>query len=263
MVKTKLGLVSFLNVAPLRYPLVKNRIEHNFEIVSNIPSTIAKWLDNNQIDIGLIPIFEYLRSKTHRIIPDVSISSTGPVKTVVLHHRCPLRDIKRVFLDRASRTSAALTKIILKLKYKANPEYKRYNPMLEFPDGPNDAALVIGDRGFLPPPPGYQTLDLGREWKEFTNLPFVYAVFAVRDGFQINKEGEALRKAKEFGLANMTEIAQWEAQRSHIDEAACRFYLEKNIDFNLSNEHIKGVKEFINAARDINILNGQPELRFI
>ena len=262
MAKVKLGLVSFLNVAPLYYPLIDKSVDHDFEIVSNIPSTVSRWLEEGRIDIGLIPVFEYFRSETYRIIPGVGISSLGPVKSVVLHHRCPPEDVKRVFLDRASRTSAALTRVILKLRYGVEPEYVTYNPLRGFPGGRDEAALVIGDRAFVSPPPGWGTLDLGGAWKELTGLPFVYAVFTVRDGFEVGGEGEKLRRAKKAGLAGLAEIARREAEKRNLDESLCRTYLEKNVNYDLSEEHIKGIKEFIRLAKSTGILNGNPELRF-
>ena len=49
-----------------------------------------------------------------------------------------------------------------------------------------DAVLLIGDRAMRACLPGFaHAFDLGQEWYDWTGLPFVYAVWAVRRGVDL------------------------------------------------------------------------------
>ena len=61
--------------------------------------------------------------------------------------------------------------------------------------------------------------DLGQEWTDWTGLPFVYAVWAVRDGVNLRGTEAAFARAKEYGVARAGEIAQREAAARFIESA--------------------------------------------
>ena len=58
-----------------------------------------------------------------------------------------------------------------------------------------DAVLLIGDRAMRACLPGFaHAFDLGQEWHDWTDLPFVYAVWAVREGADLGVVGVPCRK---------------------------------------------------------------------
>ena len=64
-----------------------------------------------------------------------------------------------------------------------------------------DAVLLIGDRAMRVCLPGFaHAYDLGQEWYDWIGLPFVYAVWAVRPGVDLNGVDAALVEAKRRGL---------------------------------------------------------------
>ena len=94
----------------------------------------------------------------------------------------PLAEIRTLAADSSSRTSVALTRIILSRRYGVEPRLHSCAPNLESMLESADAALIIGDPA-LRVDPGttpYQVADLGREWTEMTGLPMVFAVWAGR-----------------------------------------------------------------------------------
>src|SRR6266545_2705605 len=106
----RLGAVSFLNTRPLVYGL--DRQAERFSVRFDVPSRCAALLRENQVDLGLIPSIEYLRSADYRIVPGVAIGAAGPVASVALFSRRQTDDIRTIALDTSSRTSVALLKIL-------------------------------------------------------------------------------------------------------------------------------------------------------
>ena len=154
----------------------------------------------------------------YTIIPDIAIASRGPVLSVTLFSRIPCPDIRRLALDVGSRTSAALTQILLRKRYGATPQLQP----LEWEQKPEeldvDAVLLIGDRAMHACLPGFPiALDLGQEWFEWTGLPFVYAFWAVRPGAALGTIADALQQAKARGCAPTGQIPHDEGPRLGLD----------------------------------------------
>src|SRR5262245_47315524 len=78
----RIGAVGYLNARPLVYGLERNA---RYAVRYDIPSECARLLHAGEIDLGLIPSIEYLRGGPYSIVPDVSISSRGPVASVAIY----------------------------------------------------------------------------------------------------------------------------------------------------------------------------------
>src|SRR5438477_12742908 len=140
----RVGAVNYLNTKPLIHDL--ERIAPEVELSLAVPSRLAVQLAEGDLDVALIPAIEYFRNRTYSIVPDISIASRGPVLSVTLFSRVPWPKIRRVALDEGSRTSAALTQVILRRRYGVHPEVL---PLLidhSAEDVEADAVLLIGDR---------------------------------------------------------------------------------------------------------------------
>ena len=72
------------------------------------PSALCNKLAAGELDVALVSSFEFLRNPIYRIVDDVSISSDGPVYSVVVAHRGEIGQIEEIELDPASETSANL-----------------------------------------------------------------------------------------------------------------------------------------------------------
>src|SRR5215470_12232835 len=116
----RIGAVSYLNSKPLIYGL--ESLTPDAELILDYPSRLADRLERGELDVALIPIIEYFRSGTYTLVPNISISSHGPVLSVTLFSRKPWEDIRRLALDEGSRTSAALAQVILHFRHGVKPE---------------------------------------------------------------------------------------------------------------------------------------------
>ena len=243
----RIGAVNYLNTKPLIHDL--QRLAPDAELILDVPSRLADRLREGTLDVALIPVIEYFRAGTYSIVPGISISSDGPVLSVTLFSKMPWPEIRSVALDEGSRTSAALCQILLKKRHGVSPKLEPLPLDRAAEAVTTDAVLVIGDRAMHTCLPGFaHAYDLGQEWHDWTGLPFVYAVWAVREGVELGAVAEALQQAKRSGLMNVGPIAAREAKLLNLDPGFCRRYLSNIIRFDLGAKELAGLAKFYRDA---------------
>ncbi len=142
------------------------------------------------------------------------MAARGEVLSVKLYCRVHPGEIRRLALDEGSRTSAALTRVILAERYGVMPRTEPLPMESTFRDSTADAILLIGDRAMHPPEERFvEVIDLGRMWYEWTGLPFVFAMWVARRDSQTEGVEDALSRARDMGVARLPEIARSEARR--------------------------------------------------
>ncbi|HYU80194.1 MAG TPA: menaquinone biosynthesis protein [Vicinamibacterales bacterium] len=257
----RLGAVSYLNTKPLVDGL-QDRPDL-FSLRFDLPSQCASLLHDGQIDVGLIPAIEYLRGD-YFIVPDIAIGSDGPVSSVAVFSRVPVERIETLALDTSSKTSVALTRILCAHKWRIAPTITPGDPNLRAMLAHADAALVIGDPALDvdPLPPGVEKIDLGTEWKAFTRLPFVYAMWAGRAGAVGSAHVAELQAARDRGVGHVAAIAQdvsgGDAGRARKVER----YLRDNLKYPLGEREIEGLERFYRFAAELGLVAGLRPVRF-
>jgi chorismate dehydratase len=254
----RIGAVNYLNTKPLIHDL--EALAPDAQLILDYPSHLADQLQDGQLDVALIPIIEYFRASTYSLVPGISIASHGPVLSVTLFSKVPWSDIRRVALDEGSRTSAALAQILLRRRHGINPEICPLPLDAAAEECAADAVLLIGDRAMHACLPGFaHAFDLGQEWHDWTGLPFVYAVWAVRHSVDLGSVYEALHEAKRRGCANVGPIAAREAPCLGLDAGFCRRYLSNIIRFDLGPRELAGMKRYYELACESGL--AQPGVR--
>lgn len=259
--RVRIGAVNYLNTKPLIHNL--ESLAPHAVVELDTPSRLADRLAAGELDVALIPVVEHIRAGNYSVIPNISIASCGPVLSVTLFSRAPWPEIRRVALDEGSRTSAILTQLILRDRHGIKPEIVPL-PMAAEPETIDaDAVLLIGDRAMRACLPGYRyAYDLGDEWFRWTGLPFVFAVWSVRGGIDLQGAYEALTIAKEQGLANVGAIAFEESKRLGLDAGFCRRYLENVLRFDLGTTELAGLMRFSERAHALGLMPSAKSLRF-
>ncbi|HEV3031588.1 MAG TPA: MqnA/MqnD/SBP family protein, partial [Polyangia bacterium] len=111
--KLRVAAVSFLNARPITYGLERGIGQDRFDLSFELPSRCAQLLAAGEVDLGLIPTAAYAESPTPlRAVPGIAIASFGPVRTVLLVSDVPWTELDEIALDGASRSSAALLKLL-------------------------------------------------------------------------------------------------------------------------------------------------------
>jgi chorismate dehydratase len=230
-----------------------------FQVEYTIPSLCAEALKNGAADIGIIPAITYQRIRDLVIIPNVAIAAKSAVRSILLVSKVDFADIKNVAVDTSSRTSVALLEILFRegwiRKSKLLPDFIPRQPDLKKMLAAADAALLIGDPALTVDRSRFHVLDLAEVWNRNTNLPFVFAFWAVRkpalaaysDADRLSK---IFQQSRDHGLENIDELARQWGPRLHISETAIRSYLSQSINYALDAENIQGLELFFQLAKE-------------
>lgn len=241
--KVRIGMVNFINTAPIYETWKKRSHPSNWQVVEAPPSTLNQMLADGELDLGFVSSYEYgVRPEEYRILPDLSISANGSVGSVFLFCRIDpkLLDKETVLLSGQSETSIALIKIILEEFYKVHPVYLVGDVHGDIADQAS-AILAIGDEALRLSSGGHfpYQLDLGQVWCKYTDLPFVFAICAVREEF-CRKYAETVAEIqKEFlvcrgeGSLRLESICSQVAPRIPMHPDECYVYL-RAIEYDLS-----------------------------
>ena len=259
--------MSFLNTKPLIYPLLNGELQtEEIDLSVQVPSRLVVLLNNNELDIGLIPIVEYFRAndqgKSYRILPNISITSRGSVLSIQLFSRVPIQAIRQIGLDKSSRSSVALLKILLAEKYQLSPTFVPCEPSIDPATAETEAVLLIGDAALKNLGATEYSVDLGSEWHELTGLPFVYACWVARGNVELGNAPNLLLEAKNRGITQIPEIARIEAQKLRLPENLCKDYLQHHIHYDLAESEIAGLEHFYKLAVKNGLVESEQNLHF-
>lgn len=272
--RLRIGQIDYANCFPIFSALQRNFDCNSYRFVKGAPSALNRKLLSGDIDLCPSSSIAYARSaETLRLIPDLSISSVGPVKSVKLFSSVPLEKLDRspIGLTVESETSVALLTIILQKFYRYTNEFIPVVVDGSFVLGSRcPAVLVIGDMALkwsMKFPDLYQ-YDLGDLWFSRTGLPFVFALWMIRDAVGREKPEEAARirdnllEAKRISVATLEELVSAGTEYDWMGREALLDYW-KIISYDLTPWHLEGVKTFFRFAREIGILDKEPAIRFL
>jgi len=234
----RVGSVKALNTVPLTRGLED-------QIVYAAPARLAELLQRNELDAALVSVVEPLFHDRYDILDSVAVSSLGEVKSVLLAHRKPLESASEVYCDTASLTSVALLKVLF-AERGLKPEFKPLEGYTSAKE--KDFVLLIGDAAldFLLAPHEHEIFDLGAAWYELTNLPFVFAVWALRRGVENRSLRRRLLEARDFGLDTLEHIIR---SRPEYDLEFRQDYLGWHIQYHLGSDEKRGVAKFMELLR--------------
>ena len=105
----------------------------------------------------------------------------GAVRTVKVFSKDPLEQAVEIAVDRGSRSSVALLRVLLGEMYGTEPDLHVCEPRPEALFTHYDTVLVIGDRADEVDQAGLHVYDLGEMWHELTGLPFVFAAWVMSE----------------------------------------------------------------------------------
>ena len=258
----RIGAVSYLNARPLVVGLESR--PDRFAVRYDLPSTCARLLHAQEIDLGLIPSIEYLRGEGYAIVPDCAVASDGPVASVALFTKVPIERVRSIALDTSSRTSVALTHVMAAKYFDIRPDMIDEGPDLELMTRRADAALLIGDPALFADYGrlGLDKIDLGEAWNAFTGLPFVYACWTGPAGALTPGDVESLQHSRAEGAAAPHAIAHAYYPDQPAKALAGGDYLRDNIQFRLGDREKAGLERFYALAAEVGVVARAQPLRW-
>ncbi|QMU74999.1 menaquinone biosynthesis protein [Streptacidiphilus sp. PB12-B1b] len=259
--RPRVGHIQFLNCLPIYWGLARTGALLDLDLTKDTPERLSDALVDGRLDISPITCVEYLRNADQLVVmPDIAVGSDGPVLSCVIVSQVPLEQLdgRRVALGSTSRTSVRLAQLLLAEQYGVQPDYYTCPPDLSLMMQEAEAAVLIGDaalRASLHEAPrlGLAVHDLGDMWKQWTGLPFVFAVWAARRDF-LEREPEAVHEvhrafleSRDLSMEEVDKVAEQAARWESFDAELLRRYYAEALDFSFGERQLAGVREF--AAR--------------
>lgn len=266
----KIGRIDFTNVWPVFHYFPVSSFASSIEIISQVPTDLNRNMRNGSIDIGPISSFAYAESyNRYYILPDLSVSAHGSVRSILLFYRDSLDRVKngRIALTTASATSVNLLKIILQKFHGGKPEYSFAPPSLHDMMEGMDGALLIGDDAIRASweQHDYQVLDLGAEWTRLTGCWMTFAIWAIqREVIEampelISQIQTAFLESKLKGHEDPSGIIGAAIERLGGTIDFWKQYFS-DLSYEFTDEQKKGLQLYYQYAMELGLLSGEVPL---
>ena len=262
----RVGRIPYINCYPVYGAIDAGVVHLDGDLVTGVPTALNAMMAKGQLDVSVVSAIEYARaSQRYLLLTDLAISCDGPVRSVLLLSKVPAPELggRRVMVSRSSMTSVALLELLFDNVWHTRPEFVPGDAELtdveHFDDEAHEARLVIGDAALLlgtrlgagsqatrPASPFAFAYDLGHEWKRWTALPFVFAVWVAQRTTSVDRAlavHASLIESRGWGLQHLDRLAERAAEASGVDAGICREYLS-GLDYGLSYPHLAGLTEF-------------------
>jgi chorismate dehydratase len=272
-VTLSIGHIEYANCTPIFTALSAHFNCTDYRFVDGVPARLNAMLRSGALDLSPSSSIEYAQAhQDYCLLPELSISAIGPVKSVLLFSRLPIEELDgaAIGLSAESDTSVNLLKVLLARKYGLRNSFERtakplFEGLQQYP-----ALLLIGDAALkgAAAPGDCLIYDLGELWHEFTGLPFVFALWIARrkaaqeKGAELAALARDLIAAKKLAYSSYAEIAAGCRERAWLGTAELVDYWQ-TISYELSPAHIEGARCFFRHAFEMGLIPTQPEMVFL
>lgn len=282
----RISVVQYLNTAPLVRGFTHGPLQGKYRLSFTVPSRCAEALRSGAADIAIIPAIEYQRINDLVVLPTLSIASKKSVRSLLLISSKPIHDVKKIALDRGSRSTQALVRILCAKRWHISPEFFETDPDLPAMLERADAALLIGDpalrlsldcesrsscdatgeclfpselAGLSGTSPLY-LYDVVEKWRSLTSLPAVLAVWVARHNVVTPDVIRDFQQSLAFGLQHLLEISLEASAQLGLPAEKLRRYLTDNIDYSLDLENLQGLRRYFDFAAELGLIAGPRPL---
>lgn len=259
-----IGEIPYANLFPIFYMLKRGSDLSGYEFIEGPPSELNKKIRDGLIDVSPSSSIEYLRYRDrYELIENHSISSRGPVGSILLFSKKPIERLGglTVLTSSQSETSVALIQIVLKKFYGLDCHFESSSLPLREVLSPESPYLLIGDEalGEALKWPGLNIYDLGDIWYKHTGLPFTFALWISRKACSAEKSGlynkfiDDLDRAKTSALSSLDTIAASSPLKDTLSEEYLISYW-KGMSFDFTKEHKKGLELFMAYTKELGLI---------
>lgn len=256
----RVGRIPYINTYPVYGAVDRGIVTLDATMRDGVPSALNAAMASGALDVSVISAVEYaLHADRYLLLPDLAITCDGPVRSVMLFSKRPVADLggATVLVSRSSMTSVELLGLLFQERWGVTPRLVPADAesadIAHFASDPHDARLVIGDAALLLSSGTHAVsrvyphhVDLGLAWKEWTGLPFVFAVWVAQRSTPV---ADALRvhagliASRDWGVAHLPLLAEQAAAATGVPRNVCELYFS-GLDYRLSLPHLRGLTEF-------------------
>jgi chorismate dehydratase len=286
--KLRISIVQYLNTAPLVWGFTNGPLAGKYDLSFTVPSQCAEALRTCAADIAIIPAIEYQRIPGLVVLPDLAIASQNRVRSLLIIAKKPLEQVRSIALDRSSRSTQALTRILAGEHWKISPEFFETEPDLSAMLEKADAALLIGDPALrlsvaiekecavnpqgravcqaatfgVPRTEILHVYDVVGEWRKFSGLPAVMAIWAARPEVVTPEVLADFSASRDFGVNQIAAICVEAARELELPQPALEAYLRHNIDFSLGETNRRGLERFFREAAKLGLIGREKKIEW-
>jgi chorismate dehydratase len=277
----RISIVQYLNTAPLVRGFTHGPLRGKYQLSFTVPSQCAEDLRSGAVDVAIIPAIEYQRIPGLVVLPNLSIASKKSVRSLLLISKKSIQDVQRIALDKSSRSTQALTRILCRKRWGIEPEFFEAAPDLHAMLQNADAALLIGDpalrlafrmeskgvseitgeaifsgasAGFAEGSTLY-VYDMVEKWRSLTSLPAVLAVWAAPKGTVTPEIVHDFAASLAYGKQHLDEISSEAALELKLPAEKLRRYLTENIDHGLDEENLRGLRHYYQMVWELGLID--------
>lgn len=267
------GRISYANCAPFFHYLAAAGFAG--EIVDGVPAQLNRLLAEGAIDISPSSSFEYARNwREYLLLPGHSISSIGPVGSVLLFSPHPLAALDGVEISITGESATSINLLTVLLRELAGCREVVLNKRAETGEAliaEGGSVLLIGDRAMRArqnPPSGTCVYDLGALWYLLTGLPFVFALWIVRRDAAADKAPALARfvgqlaASRQRAFEDLSRLAQVAPEKSWYGEQQLQSYW-RQMSYDLDPWHLQGLEVFFSLCLKHQLLTELPEIHFL
>ena len=280
MQKLRISIVQYLNTAPLVWGFTNGRLAGKYDLSFTVPSQCAEALRTGAADIAIIPAIEYQRISNLVVLPDLAIGAQNCVRSLLIAAKKPIEQVRSIALDCSSRSTQALTRILAEEHWKIAPEFFETEPDLRAMLEKADAAMIIGDPALrisiaiekesaanqqgravcqaatlgMTSTEILHIYDMVGEWRRFSSLPAVMAVWAARPEVITPEVLSDFAASRNFGMTQIAAICLEAARELELPQPALESYLRHNIDFSLGGENRRGLERYFHEAAKLGLI---------
>ncbi|MFF2016326.1 menaquinone biosynthetic enzyme MqnA/MqnD family protein [Paenibacillus sp. NPDC058177] len=261
---TVIGKISYTNSWPVFHNFHPSSLKHPATMVSEVPAVLNRGMSEGSIHVGALSSFAYAEASDRLLLlPSLSVSSDGPVRSILLFSKKPLEEIADgiIAVTNTSATSTNLLKIIMQKAIGGRPQYISAEPDLDAMMEVADACLLIGDNAIKASwqNKGYLVTDLGEFWKKWTGLGMTFAVWAVNRDAARNKFAavaeiaEAFAESKRRGVRDLAPIVS-EAMRTVGGTEVYWYGYFRNLCYDFEERQQEGLNLYFRYAYEMGLL---------
>lgn len=267
----RVGRIQYANCTPLFHALSVQSDLPEFQLITGVPAILNRLLASGEIDVCPSSSIEYAyHYDRYRILPHLSISSKGPVASVLLFSTVPIGELDGhdVLLSAESATSVNLLKVLLKLRYGCSCRFVVAGSN-EADGVKEEVQLLIGDaalRMSLAESNSY-VYDLGELWYAWTGYPFVFALWLCRreiaDKVALKKLAACLVSAKAAVPGCLEQVVATAEESGWMGSGRLLEYWRTNISYQLDEQAQAGLLLYYTKCFELGLISSVPVLDFV
>jgi chorismate dehydratase len=247
----QIALVSYINTRPFTDGLDAISSKHGIQLHLLPPADCAKYLQDGRADMALIPVGALLDFADIAVLSNFCIGADGPVDSVFIFAHQPIETIETLVLDRHSRSSNVLAKILLTRYWKKDLTYVQPTEKSFAEIQGTTAGVVIGDKALKIKEDFPYVYDLAEYWKKLTGLPFVFAVWAYHPEKVSKDMQEILSTALQQGVENRGQSALKWAEFYHLPSDIAHKYVTESIHYDFTPQRKEAMQLYLNWMKEL------------